>query len=341
MSKLKTIWFDFDNTPHVQYLLPVALELSRQGYKMVYTARDYSQTVPLLKSKKVPFKTVGRAFGSSKISKVSGTIYRGIRLYLHLRNEKPHAVFSSSRAATLAAYLLKIPSFIFCDYEHVELELYRRLGAFIVAPDVIPKNVFEQKKFNTNKIILFPGLKEDLSLYSVEFDAYQPFVKSDLVTVLVRPPAQEGHYFLEKSLAITNETLHFLSSREDVLLVLSPRYHYQISLLAPYKWANDPIILEKPVPFISLFKSVDLAISSGGTMLREAAVLGIPAYSILGNKQGYVDMSLEKTGRLTFISSIEEIAEKIKLVKQDRKLTYRPNTKAMQFIISNSLQKLQ
>ena len=52
----------------------------------------------------------------------------------------------------------------------------------------------------------------------------------------------------------------------------------------------------KAVPFVPLLKAVDLVICSGGTMLREAAYLGVPAYSIFKSRIGGVDRYLASIG---------------------------------------------
>jgi hypothetical protein len=57
------------------------------------------------------------------------------------------------------------------------------------------------------------------------------------------------------------------------------------------------------VPFVSLLKAVDLVISSGGTMLREAAYLGLPAYSLFQGEVGGVDRHLAELGRLQLRTS--------------------------------------
>ena len=64
-----------------------------------------------------------------------------------------------------------------------------------------------------------------------------------------------------------------------------------------------PVVLQDAVSFVPLLKSVDVVISSGGTMLREAAYLGIPAYSILRSAIGQVDHYLESIGRVRILES--------------------------------------
>ena len=62
-------------------------------------------------------------------------------------------------------------------------------------------------------------------------------------------------------------------------------------------------MIDRPIPFVSLLKSVDAVVCSGGTMLREAAYLGIPAYSIFQSRIGGVDRWLESQGRATLLDA--------------------------------------
>ena len=71
------------------------------------------------------------------------------------------------------------------------------------------------------------------------------------------------------------------------------------------------------MPFVSLLTSVDLVVSSGGTMAREAAYLGLPAYSIFQGKTGAVDRHLASLGRLRFVSSPSEFPA-IRLERRQR-----------------------
>lgn len=77
-------------------------------------------------------------------------------------------------------------------------------------------------------------------------------------------------------------------------------------------------ILTKAVDGISMLKDADLVIGGGGTINREAALLGIPVYSIFQGKRGKVDKWLETKGRITFINSINEV-KKIQFKKKKRR----------------------
>ena len=64
-------------------------------------------------------------------------------------------------------------------------------------------------------------------------------------------------------------------------------------------------VIGKSVPFIPLLNAVDAVV--GGTMAREAAYLGLPAFSVFQGKIGGVDRRLAEQGRLTLLTSSEDI----------------------------------
>src|SRR5262249_61038135 len=63
--------------------------------------------------------------------------------------------------------------------------------------------------------------------------------------------------------------------------------------------AVDPalVVPERVVDGRSLAGLADLVVSAGGTMIREAAVLGTPVWSIFEGRRGAVDDQLEREGR--------------------------------------------
>jgi predicted glycosyltransferase len=81
----------------------------------------------------------------------------------------------------------------------------------------------------------------------------------------------------------------------------------QVQELRSHQWSNEPVVLEQPVEFVSLLKAVDWVICAGGTMLREAAYLGVPAVSIFRSEVGAVDRLLEEYGAVRFVTRIEDL----------------------------------
>ena len=124
-----------------------------------------------------------------------------------------------------------------------------------------------------------------------------------LVRLLFRPAAEESHYYHSASGELSLALLRHLAPRRDAVVVFSPRYTWQEEYLDRFEWANRPVVLRQAVPFVSLLRGVDLVVSSGGTMVREAAYLGVPSYSIFQGRLGAVDRHLASLGRLHLIGS--------------------------------------
>ena len=67
------------------------------------------------------------------------------------------------------------------------------------------------------------------------------------------------------------------------------------------------LVPERAVDGRSLVALADLLVSAGGTMNREAAVLGTPVWSIFEGRLGAVDEQLAREGRLRFLTDPESI----------------------------------
>jgi predicted glycosyltransferase len=307
------IWIDIENPPQVRYLLPFKRAFEAIGAHVTITARDYGFTYALLEDARVPFVPIGTSYGATRRRKLAGLARRTRALAAYIRaGERPRALLCAGRASAAAARILGIPTFMLSDYEHAEVTLYRLTGSNFVFPDVIDPDAFIRRGIDRARLIPYHGLKEDLTFSGVDLDAVAPHEFAELngggqVRVLFRPPADESHYYVPASGALAERTLAHLASREDAVVVFSRRYPRQVDMLRGLPWRHPPVVLGRPVPTLPLLKSVDAVVSSGGTMLREAAWLGIPAYSIFGGTPGGVDRHLEALGRLVFVSAPSDL----------------------------------
>ncbi len=306
------VWIDIDNPPQVQYLLPFKRAFEAAGHTVVVTARDYGITLQLLRERDVEHQVVGREAGTGRMRKATAAVRRAYALTrLFKRGERPGIVVTASRAAALAGRRFGAPVFTFIDYEYVDLNVPRRTGSYVLFPEAIGADVFERKGFAPDRLIAFAGLKEGISFADVELASVIPFdfgaAASGAPRLLFRPPAERAHYYDHESGDLAGALLERLSARDDVQVVLTPRYAHQVQYVDAYDWTVAPIVLAEPVPFVSLLAAVDAVMSSGGTMLREAAYLGLPAYSIFRSEIGAVDRHLQELGRLRFVESAAEL----------------------------------
>jgi predicted glycosyltransferase/peptidoglycan/xylan/chitin deacetylase (PgdA/CDA1 family) len=305
------IWIDIENPPQVQYLLPFHAVFQEANADVLVTVRDYGFALDLVEQSGVPFEAVGTSLGKSTLQKVRGTVRRSSDLTSLLADERlPDAVLGASRASALTARRLGIPSFVILDYEHAHVAIYRFTRTGILYPSVVEPGVLTRRGISPSQMMPFSGIKEDITFAGLDVDAIEPHVFPNVEPgarlVLFRPPAEESHYFDPESRRISLQALDYLSQQDDVVVVYSPRMSWQAAYLERQRWKNPPILLSSPVAFLPLLKAVDAVISSGGTMLREAAYLGIPAYSIFRSEIGAVDRYLERLGRLAIVESPED-----------------------------------
>jgi predicted glycosyltransferase len=124
-----------------------------------------------------------------------------------------------------------------------------------------------------------------------------------------------------------------LSKQENVLVVLLPRDAQQARDLGNYCDAHalpfwiPADVLDGP----QLIWQMDLVIGGGGTMTREAALLGVPAYSFFGGSWGAVDQHLRSLGRLVQIAKIEDISQII-LAQRERSARADVSRQALEFV---------
>jgi uncharacterized protein len=153
-------------------------------------------------------------------------------------------------------------------------------------------------------------MKEDLTFSGLDIGAFDAYdlgdVPQNAVRVLFRPPSETSHYYRRTSTVLARAALERLAAA-GAFLVFSPRERNQVALLTGLTWKFEPVVLQRPVPFVELLKSVDAVVCAGGTMLREAAYLGVPAYSIFRSEIGDVDRWLERIGRVKILNGPQDV----------------------------------
>jgi predicted glycosyltransferase len=320
----KKIWIDLDNSPHVLFFNPIIKELKKRGIDIIITARDYAQVFELLDLFQIEYIKVGKHPGKSRFLKLIWTFARAVKLATMMRRHKPNLAISHGvRAQIIASALLRIKCAIAYDYEFAKpIPFFSADYRFI--PEAILRNVRKKKKIKT---ITFPGIKEDVYVPSFTPD---PATKNILkgidfnkIIITIRPPATLAHYYTEKSRDLFKSLMNYLIGTENTILIITPRTNDQSLKISQERKKEIDLgkifILDTPINGLDLLWVSDLAISGGGTMIREAAALGVPAYSTFGGEIGGVDQYLEKEGRLVLLQSENDIREKIVLKKREIK----------------------
>ena len=314
-----TLWIDLDHTPHVPLFRPIIEELQRRNIETLVTARDFAQTVALLEMWDIPHAKIGRHGGSRKLGKILNLFERSSQLIAHVRKHKVDlAVSHGSRTQLAACKMLGIPSVLMLDYEYTESKIFNTLCTWLLMPEYIPVDRLRQSGFSLKKLKRYPGFKEELylPLFKPEMDFRSSIgVPGDKTLVTIRPSAMYANYHdplseqillkvIERALGVDNAWPLIVSRIEKDKAFIRDHFGDQINFL------------EKAVDGLQLIWNSDVFISGGGTMNREAGLLGVPVYSIFTGRKPYLDEYLAKQGRLTFVDSLEKV-ESIRIVKRE------------------------
>jgi uncharacterized protein len=296
------IWFDMTASAHPVVFRPVIARLRQQGHEIRITARDYAQTLGLLDLYGLDHVTVGRHAGASRPRKVLALLQRTTALYRWAaRGSFDLAVAHGSNDLALAAAWARIPAVNMFDYEFAiqQHNIGCRLARKVITPDAIPPSRLTRFGVTGDKLLQYPGLKEEYYLADFVPDANileRLGVDAGRVVVVVRPPPDVSLYH-RKSNPLFPRVLSHLGNRDDVQAVVLPRTEAQRRQV---KALNLPSVVttEHAVDAQSLIAASDLVVSAGGSMNREAVALGVPVYTTYGGRLGGVDESLIRSGRL-------------------------------------------
>lgn len=336
---MPAIWIDLDNSPHVPLFAPIVRHYRDLGIDVILTSRDHSQTTELLDLQGFAgtYNVLGEHPGTGIFAKVFGTLGRARSLAAHVRSRRMDiavAVSHGSRSMVLAARRLRIPVLTMFDYEYTETRIFNRFSDKVLVPDGIPDEVLDEIGLPTRKRVKYPGLKEELYVRSFaptrdlrgELISQAVGDPAAVVLVVVRPPASTANYHSPKTDELFSALIRMLLNTDRVFTVIVPRTAQQSRsigrLVSEVNPAANYVIQGAAVDGLELAAAADLVISGGGTMNREAALLGVPVYSIFAGRQGALDRQMEADGRIKFIRDVGDLA-KIRLERRDAR---KPNT---------------
>jgi predicted glycosyltransferase len=322
------IWIDLANAPHVAFFVPIIRELERRGNSIIISMRDFNQTVGLARMNGLNGTVIGTHGGKSSVGKVTNLLGRAAQLASFGRRAAVDvAVSHNSYTQTVAGRLIGARVVTIMDYEgqpanHIAFRLAHR----VIVPSAFPEQDLRRFGCRESKAMRYAGFKEQVYLSDFSPDPAFPSElaracrlgdswKADgTVLITVRTPADIAAYHRFEN-RIFEKLLDRLDASEGVTVILLPRTPVQRT----YYGDRFPRlhIPAEPLSGNDLMHYSDLVISAGGTMNREASVLGTPVCTIFAGKLPAVDKSLIEMGRLVSIGSESDLAQ-LRLVKKER-----------------------
>ncbi|MBK5110097.1 MAG: DUF354 domain-containing protein [Thermoleophilia bacterium] len=304
------VWFDCTAAAHPLVLKPVIDRFRERGDEVLVTAREYGQTVGLLELLGIPHTVVGAHGGGSLPGKARALVGRSARLVRPVWDFRPElAVAHGSVDLALVSALLRIRSAQLQDYEFAGLQrqLAFRIATRVLVPDSIPVDRMAKAGAKGEKLVRYPGLKEDYYLAGFEPD---PAVMADLeldrdrVLVVVRPPPETSEYHADNPLY--EQVIDRLVEADGVTAVIIPRTDSQAAAIRA-RDSGNLVVPDRAIDAQSLIALSDLVVSAGGTMNREAVALGTPVYTTFAGRMGGVDEELIEKGLLEVLGSAAEL----------------------------------
>jgi predicted glycosyltransferase len=308
-SPPRKVWIDLTNSPHVLFFRPILRRLDDAGVESVVTARDFAQTVGLLQRYGIDHTVIGRHGGASVAGKGLGLLRRSTSLLRFGRGRGiTQAVSHGSNDLAIAARLLRLHSTVLHDYEGAA-GMHRinfRLASKVMTPDVIPYAALASFGLSESRYRPYHGLKEQVALadFTPDDGVYAELgLQRDRPVVVLRPPATMSLYHRGIENTVFDDVLERLRN-SDAQVVLLPRTEEQGESFTD---ASGVIIPDRPVDGPSLVWAADAVVSAGGTMNREAAVLGVPTWTTFAGQLGAVDRQLVEEGRMAVLERAEDI----------------------------------
>jgi uncharacterized protein len=306
------VWIDLANSPHPLLFGPISDELQQLGHEVLVTARDNAQTIELARERWPTVEVIGGPSPRARTAKVTTLADRVRELRRWAREHRPDVALShNSYAQIVAARLSRLRTVTAMDFEHQPANhLAFRFASTILIPDAMPQKVIRRQGAAGKKVLRYHGLKEEVCLGDFEPNAavLKEIGVADgngCVLVVARtPPSRATYHRFDNPLFF--ETLKLLGEQRDVRLVVLLRHPEQRQLIGELGLPNCTVP-RTAIDSRSLMYEADLVLGAGGTMTREAALLGVPTVSLFAGQAPGVDRWLEEKGALRRVTAVEQI----------------------------------
>lgn len=206
----------------------------------------------------------------------------------------------------------------------------------IIIPDAMSVWDVLKTGADPNALVRYNGTSE--VIHFEDFN-YNPYIFEDLdlnlkkdKTILMRPePALASYLDANCKESVLTPIVRNLGEHANILMI--PRFREQQKIFEDDK---NVTIIKPPVDTFSLIKKCDLVIGAGGTMNREAALLGTPVISCYPGKLLAVDEYYINMGRMVRSNNKEKIVHLAKELMMDNTLKKQIKTdNLLQIMIEN------
>ena len=306
------VWLDLSNSPHPLLFAPIARRLEQMGHSIAVTARDNAQTVELARERWERVDVIGEESPAGRCAKGAAMARRVRELAAWARRERPGVALShNSYGQIVAARSLGIPSITAMDFEHQRVNhLAFRLATCVLLPRALEGTGVRRQGAAGSKTQFYDGLKEEI--YLADFEPDPSVLEAagvargpETVLVVARTPPSRAIYH-QFGNPLFFDALRAIGQQPDARCVVLVRHPEQREAIEPLGLENVSVP-RQAVDSRSLMHAADLVLGAGGTMTREAALLGVPTFSLFAGATPAVDTWLERRGALSRLEHVSQL----------------------------------
>lgn len=293
------VWIDLANSPHPVLFGPLTDALEARGHTVSVTARDHAQTLTLTRERWPDAHVVAGTSPPTMVAKAAAIGKRVLALRAAGSEIAPDvAVSHNSYAQVVAARSMGIPAMTAMDFEYQPANhVAFRAARLVVVPEVFPRRMLRQQGATARKVRTYTGFKEEAYLHGFKADpavADRLGLGADEAYVVARPSPRGATYHQHGNRLFARAVER---AARYCRVVLLPRRADDIDEFASN--VRDRLLVpERAVDGRSLVARCSAVIGAGGTMNREAALLGAPVFSLFAGRLAAVDQALLGQGRM-------------------------------------------
>jgi len=310
------IWVDITDASAVVFFAPIVRRVEDAGHTVTLTARRFAGADLVLRRYGLGGLLTTQHRGGSMGTRAVGLVNRTVQL-LGSASSGRFDVAAGSHASdfVLTAWTLAVPQMTFLDPDRLGRSnlVNVRLVDEVAVSEAVPVAGLASLGATRDKVFRYPGFKEEYYLHDAQPDPgalARLGVERRRIVGVVRPaaapmrvPAAGGAPLDEAALV---GLLSGLAGRRNLTLIVVARDQEQRRRIQALELPGV-LVPGGPVDGVGLLAAADFVVGHRGVMLREAAALGTPAYT-LSRSAGPVEASLLGDGRLRRVAGPDDVA---------------------------------
>ncbi len=279
------IWFEALTGKQALFFHYIAKYFEEKGHTTVFTTRNYDYVEGNLRRlNRTNYFSIGKYGGTSLKSKLIAGTKRVLELAEIMDAERPDVLITlASPDASRTAFGLGIPIIQINDTPHARAvgRLTLAISEYLIHPAVINSEIF--RRLGAQNILTYSGVDEILWIkdFIPDHSTLEILNLTEYNFIVVRCEESKAAYFQEMypevdpGSTIVVKIIEELENRGvKMKIVAFPRYEEQRDILSKF---NDQVIIpDESVDTLTLLYYAKVAMTGGGTMGREGALLGTP-----------------------------------------------------------------